>query len=135
MDITRPNWEFTAISKDMFGGIGVLGDSVGEIAPETATELTESLPAGCCRYVFAGTGKLAAGGQVIDVTTNMLVKMNVDAELVWTLGDDCEALVLASPEYEKPERRAARAIIPIAVGILGSIGVAAVISEGLAGNW
>ena len=134
MDITKPNWRFTSIGAATFDGIGVLGDSVGEIAPTSDTELTETLEAGCTRYVFAGSGTLTSGGTTFDVTTNTLVKINDDSELVWKLGN-CEALVLASPEYDAPERRLARKLLPTLAKVLGVIGLTAVISEGLAGNW
>ena len=135
MDITRPNWRFEVIGASVFKGIGVLGDSVGEIAPSSEREIRESLPAGCTRYVFAGQGTLSSGsGKPVKIGMNTLVKINQDAELLWTRANGCEHLVLASPEYDAPERRLARKVLPTLVGVLGGVGILAVASEALNGN-
>ena len=136
LDITT--WLFQAVGEATFDGVGVYGDSFGSISPATSDrQLSETLGEGCFRYVLAGTGKVVAdGGEKVTVGPNTLLQVSSSSvELVWTLDDGCDVMVLGAPEYDSPARRAVRAALPYVGGALAAVGVVALASEGLSGNW
>ena len=133
-DITT--WNFAAFGEAEFDGRSVYGDNVGSFKPpSSARQLSERLGNGSFRYVYAGSGTVTADGKSYQVNANTLLEVTSDsAELLWTLSDGCDVMVLGAPEYDSPARRIVRGALPYIGGVLAALAVAAIVSEGLAGN-
>ena len=97
------------------------------VTPSSA-ELAESLPAGCVRYVFEGSGSVSAGGQSYALEPNTLVEAVEATDVVWTTS--CPVMVVASSEYDSPTRVAARAALPFIFGGLAVVGALAAVLSG-----
>jgi hypothetical protein len=118
------SWNMIAIGSVTFEGKGVFGDSIGKVSPSSSdTTLTQRLPDGCLRYVFAGSGTVTASGKVYNLKPNTLVEVcseASDAEVVWALGKGCDVLVVGASEYDSPARAAVRAAVPYLGGVLAA---------------
>lgn len=63
---------------------------------------------GAMRYVLEGSGTVSCGGDTIPIAVGMLVTVGSDATaefapralLRWTPDDECDELVLLTPEYK-----------------------------------
>ena len=122
-------WNFVCIGDSTFEGRSVFGDGIAPVKPSQQDELSERLPSGFARYVFAGRGTVTAGGRTFTVKPNDLVEVRGGAaDCRWTRGKGCGALVLGSSEYDSPARRYARAAIPYIFGTLALAAALVVVS-------
>ena len=122
------SWNMAAVGAEPeSSGVSVYGDATMRVTPSSA-ELAESLPAGCVRYVFEGSGSVSAGGQSYALEPNTLVEAVEATDVVWTTS--CPVMVVASSEYDSPTRVAARAALPFIFGGLAVVGALAAVLSG-----
>ena len=124
------SWNMAAVGSEPVqesSGVSVFGDATMRVTPSSA-ELAESLPAGCVRYVFEGSGSVSAGGQSYALEPNTLVEAVEATDVVWTTTSP--VMVVASSEYDSPTRVAARAALPFIFGGLAVVGALAAVLSG-----
>ena len=122
------SWNMAAVGAEPeSSGVSVYGDATMRVTPSSA-ELAESLPAGCVRYVFEGSGSVSAGGQSYALEPNTLVEAVEATDVVWTTS--CPVMVVASSEYDSPTRVAARAALPFIFGGLAVVGALTAVLSG-----
>ena len=126
------SWNYEAIGEATYDGVSAFGDSVGTKQATGSSEKREVLRPGEARYVFDGTGTLAAGGKVYQLKPNTIIEVgDQGCDAVWTRGKECASLVLGTPEYDSPARAVARAAVPYVFGGLLVLGGVAVVAGGL----
>ena len=65
--------------------------------------LDDECDAGAMRYVLEGTGTVETeAGDRIEVAPNSLIEVKDAGSLVWSVGDDCNEMILLTPEYRGP---------------------------------
>ena len=125
------SWNYEAIGDATYDGVGAFGDSIGTKPPTGSSEKREVLRTGEVRYVFDGSGTVAAGGKVYQLKPNTIIQVDEGTEAVWTRGKGCASLVLGTPEYDSPARAVARAAVPYVFGGLLLLSGAVVVLGGL----
>ena len=59
--------------------------------------------AGAKRYVLEGTGTVETeSGESFDVAPNSLIEVMEAGSLLWSVGEDCNEMILLTPEYRGP---------------------------------
>ena len=94
--------------------------------PVTSGGFTEPMPKDALRLIAEGSGTVSYDGQTSKVKPGTLITALADvSDVVWAVDAGCDEMLLATPEYWKPERIAARAAIPAVTAVLGGLGACA----------
>uniref|UniRef100_A0A7S0Q2C2 Uncharacterized protein n=1 Tax=Coccolithus braarudii TaxID=221442 RepID=A0A7S0Q2C2_9EUKA len=127
--------EVTVLSLQEKSEMGLTGNLDNLWLPtQVKAPLAERMPPEASRYVSEGKGKVTVGGESYAVGPNTFVKVQGSAaiELIWTPNEDCDELVLLTPDFWTPGRMAARAALPVVwagLGVLGLVAVASAITS------
>ena len=63
----------------------------------------EQCAEGALRYVLEGSGMVTCAGESFSVSLNSLVRVQADdTSLFWSVDDECQEMVLLTPEYRGP---------------------------------
>ena len=97
-----------------------------------SSTITETLPEGALRFVEEGSGTLSAGGETYELTSDTMITVTEETELVYTktsAGD----FTLLTPDYWQPQSILARKAGPFVFGTFALLGLGSAIFDAVTG--